>query len=69
MLSLRLLQGLQGAQGLPPVTQLFEYQQASGNWELSAASVNPHFFNPNEDQRGSSPSWCLEAGEMELQVQ
>ena len=53
---------------VPGATQLYQYQAASGEWELASPDVNPHFFNPNQDQRGAQTCWSLEAYSMELAV-
>ena len=37
--------------------KLYKFDESSNLWELEAASVNPNFFNANEDSAAAKPKW------------
>jgi len=48
--------------------KLYRFDDSSNLWELEAASVNPHFYNVNEDSTAAKPKWYLEVADAETEV-
>ena len=48
--------------------RLFKFSPAKAAWDLHSASVNPRFFDSNEDAATAKASWHIEAGEAEALV-
>jgi hypothetical protein len=48
--------------------KLYRFDDSSNLWALEAASVNPHFYNVNEDSASAKPKWYIEVADAEIEV-
>ena len=48
--------------------KLYKFDEKTNLWELEAASVNPNFYNVNEDAARAKPKWYIEVSDVETEV-